>query len=318
MSNLLEKYNPEPVTAGSRLAFIVAGPPGTGKSWLLGSMAEHGKTLLIATLPREAKSTLYLKHEVTCIRLIDPNWLPSLGRFDADAYLNSLELFEDLYEDDEYDNIILDNGTEWANELAWHECLKFYKVASPTELDGQNKWDPYTALQGKLAEGMRLLAGLSTGEAVRPKHVGIAWHVQPTKEDIVEGKGDYKKIKKSSDSLSKDVEYAGDILPNVRGGYRRVLASQVDAYLLTYLERVRVKDKQTKKFKDKTRFKVQVQTNPDRHVKLPGAMPDEEFIDNNFTALRELLAPSLKGEEEKKKKKTTKKTTKKKKSKGGK
>lgn len=309
MSNPLKEFDIQPATASNKIVYIVAGPPGTGKSWLTGSMAEHGETLLIATLPRESKSYFYQKYGVDTVELNDPDWLPSLGRFEAEAYLQSLELFEALYDDEKYDNVILDNGTEWANELAWHECLKFYGVSSPTELDGQSKWDPYVTLQGKLAEGMRLLAGLSTREAVRPKHVAITWHVQPTKEDVVEGKGDYKKVKKSSDSLSKDVEYAGDILPNVRGGYRRVLASQVDCYLLTYLESVRIKDPATKKFKEKTKFMVQVQTNPSKHVKLPGKMPDEEYIDNNFTALKALLAPSMGGEdgEPKGKKKSTKK-----------
>uniref|UniRef100_A0A6M3JPG7 Putative ATPase domain containing protein n=1 Tax=viral metagenome TaxID=1070528 RepID=A0A6M3JPG7_9ZZZZ len=291
MSDLLADFGIEPASNFDKLAYIIAGPPGTGKSWLLGTMAEQSeRTLVIATLPREAKSTKYLENadRVDVALLTDPDWAPSQNRFEASAFLTALELFEALYEDEKYDTIILDNGTEFV-EHTWHECLKFHGVASPAEMDGESRWTPYEALKGKLDEGVKLLVGLSTTEAARPKNVGIAWHTQAPKEDTVEGSGNFRKVKKSADSVSKHVEYEGNVLPNVRGGYRRLLASQVDAYLLTQLDQVMIRgaDKKTKKV---MKYRVQVMTNPERHVKLPGKMPDEEFIENNWAELQRLLA----------------------------
>lgn len=273
------------------ISFVIAGPPGTGKSWFLGSMAESGKTLLIATLPREAKSVLYQVHNVDVILLQDTNWVPSAGKFGAEAFTSFLDVVEWLQGDDTYRNVCVDNGTELA-EAAWHEAMSVHGVASPAEMeDTRSRWLPYDQLDIYLDQAIKGVVALTTNSKL-PKNVGISWHTQPPKDDTYDSAT--KTVKESADSKGKDVEYEGDALPMIRGRYRRRLAGQVDAFLMTELQHNVKRDKLTHSLKGvQPEYKVQVRPNKKRHTKFPGTLPDVAYIDNEFKYLVELIKASI-------------------------
>ena len=278
-------------------SFVIAGPPGSGKSWFLGTMADvvgDGKTLLIATLGREAKSVQYQRHNVDVILLQDTRWVPSQGKFEATAYLELLDVIDWLREEDEtYKAVIVDNGTE-LGEAAWHEAMKIHGVASPADMeDKRSRWLPYEQLDIYLDQAIKGLVSLTTDAKV-PKHVGISWHVQPPKDDNVEG----GTVKQSADNKGEGVEYEGNVLPMIRGRFRRRLAAQVDAFLLTDLSQTveRGGSGLSTKRGLQMQYRVQVRPNPERHTKFPGVLPSQSYIPNNYPALVELIEASVDGD----------------------
>src|SRR5687768_15019616 len=73
-----------------RFSGVIAGPPGTGKSTVLGSMADElgrDRVLLLATLAREAESWKY-QTDPPIPRIIfqDNGWVPTLGKLEATAF----------------------------------------------------------------------------------------------------------------------------------------------------------------------------------------------------------------------------------------
>lgn len=278
------------------ISLVIAGPPGTGKSWFLGSMAETGKTLLIATLAREAKSVMYQRHDVDVILLQDNGWVPSSGKFEAESFTKFLDVIEWLKDDEEYKNIVVDNGTELA-EAAWHEAMSIHGVATPAEMDDQrSRWLPYDQLDIYLDQAIKGIVSL-TDDAARPKNVGISWHTQPPKDDTYDTKT--QTTKASADSKGEGVEYEGTMLPMIRGRYRRRLAGQVDCYLMTDLQH-NIKREEGKTTLSLTKgiqpeYKVQVRPNKERHTKFPGELPNIAYIDNEFKYLVELITASITG-----------------------
>ena len=282
------------------ISLVIAGPPGTGKSWFLGSMAEVGKTLLIATLAREAKSVMYQRHDVDLILLQDDEWVPSIGKFGAEAFTKFLDIIEWLKEDETYKNVIVDNGTELA-ESAWHEAMSIHGVATPAEMeDKRSRWLPYDQLDIYLDQAVKGVVALTSCAAL-PKNVGISWHTQPPKDDNYDTTT--KTTKKSADNRGEGVEYEGNALPMIRGRYRRRLAGQVDAYLMTELQHNLQRDAKSKSLKGgiKTEYKVQVRPNKERHTKFPGVLPDVAYIDNEFCHLVDLIKSSIVGDSKPKK-----------------
>lgn len=270
------------------LSLVVAGPPGTGKSWFLGTMAETGPTLLIATLSREVNSVQYQRNNVDVVLLEDLGWKPSAEepQFEATAFTDFLKLIQELYEDDYYRNIIVDSGTELA-EAAWHEALMPHGVAAPAEMeDKKSRWLPYETLDILLDQAIKGVVSL-TKLAKTPKNVGIAWHVQPPKDDTYETSGDVKSKKASADHAGEGVEYEGKVLPMIRGRFRRRLASQVDAYIYSDIQ-WRTGGEGVKK-KRTPSFVVQVAPLQDRHTKLPGPVPEVTHIPNNFKEFMGLI-----------------------------
>lgn len=278
---------------------LVMGPPGTGKSTLLGSMCEEGKTLLLATLGREASSWKYQEHNPDTIILQDTDWRPSPnegeGQYDADAFLKFLDVVEGLYDDEEYSVVLVDSGTELA-EAAWREALKPYGVMDASYIGtGGNRYGPYTALDGLLNQALQLLQGLKS--AKKPKLVGISWHLQPIKEEVSEvvsaGPGQKMTIKKdSADQRGGGVEYEGGMLPMVRGKFRRRVEALVDVAVYTRMmfERVEQQGKIKRGGGDKRPiYQLQVVSDEERHCKLPGPLPDEAFIPNDWQSLKRLL-----------------------------
>lgn len=168
---------------GDRFAYVVAGPGGTGKSTLLGSMAKKHKTLLLATLPREAASWLYRELNIDTIPLWEDGWYTTKedGTLPegiiVKAFGDFLRVTEALRDDDTYDAVVLDNGTEMA-ELAWHQAMLTHGVIAPAYItDKRSRWLPYETLSTNLDQAIKNLVSLTGSQrARRPKFVGIAWH----------------------------------------------------------------------------------------------------------------------------------------------
>ena len=100
---------------------VIAGPPGTGKSNIAGTLAEYlspEEVLVIATLPREVNSRQYQKYNLDTIVVTDDGWEPSEGKagLRADGFDTLLTLLRDLRADEKYKGIKarLDAGGETA------------------------------------------------------------------------------------------------------------------------------------------------------------------------------------------------------------
>lgn len=253
---------------------VLAGPPGLGKSWVCGTMAEYldpSEVLVIATLPREVNSVQYQKHNLDTILVTDESWEPSLGKkgLQATGFDELTAILRELRTDTQYKGIILDNGTQ-AAELAWHAALEPLGVSDPTELGrGGNRFAPYTSIREKMEQmfnSLSLLTG-KTGVVKQPKLIAIPWHVQPPKETT----GD----EDSADEKSKGAEYEGDFLPMVRGSFRRRLSSLVDIYLYVNLETI---PNPKNPMKSSDHYVVQIVTDKERHCKLPGVLPPSDSL----------------------------------------
>ena len=282
--------------------YVVAGPPKTGKSTLLGEMCAEGPTLLIATLRREVTSMRYAQLNPDVVLLEDSGWKPLApnpdtgavrGQYDATAYLRFMELIDALATDEivneqgkPYKVVIVDPGTELA-EFAWHEALKPHSVMSPAYMEGErSRFLPYETLATLLDQALNAIGLLKT--APLPKHVGIAWHVQPAKEDSSERVGGQQgaTLKKvSADHKAEGSEYMGDVLPMIRGGFRRKLFGKVDGVVWTD---VQYRDA-SKRPLARPRFVLQVQPDEERHAGLPGEMSPTKYIDNSWKNLKKLL-----------------------------
>lgn len=273
---------------GDKCSFVVAGPYGTGKSTLLGSMQDVGKTLLVATLQREANSWKYKELAVDTIILVD-DWKPEAGRFTATALKDFVTLAEGLLDDEVYDCVAIDSGTELA-ESAWHAALAAQgKYSSPAEMeDAKSRWLPYEALDNKLDQAIKAIVALTSIDAAkRPKHIGISWHTQPPKDDtIVQGE-----TKVSADHKGEGIEYEGNVLPMVRGRFRRRLGSLVDAVVFSDVTFELTGEGKYSEVAKGMRpvFKIQVQPDQQRHTKLPGPLPAVKHVPNSFIELVKLI-----------------------------
>lgn len=291
--------------ANKKRAFVVAGPPGTGKSTLLGSMAEVVENVLVlATLPRELESWLYQKYALPYILFEDPEWVPAVlgekknaqenvlkaGKYNARAFAHFLEVLEWLrMEDEQYDAIIVDSGTELA-ELGWHAALAPFGVSTPSQIEGRSRWLPYETLDTHLSAAVDSLVSLSQS-AKRPKHVGISWHTQPPKDDAIDDGGGTKVKKESADSAGAGVEFEGHVLPMVRGRFRRRLSNKVPTFVYTDVKIAYDVGSGLSRSNAATsvEYRIQVRPDMDRHTKLPGPLPVTQYIPNNFKALTKLL-----------------------------
>jgi hypothetical protein len=281
------------------LCFVVAGPPGDGKSTFLAQACEEGPSILLATLSRESTSWLYQKYNPDVILLEDREWKPEppnddgspRGIYTANAYTRFIQVVEALASDEmcsadgePYKVVLIDSGTE-LGENAWHEALSPFGVMDPAYMqDSGNRFGPYTALDSLMDKAVKALQALKTGP--NPKHVGISWHVQSAKDDTTErvgGKDGYTAKKLSADHKAKDVEYEGGILPMVRGRFRRRLASLVDAFVWADILHTKTKDPKTGRTSSKPQYVLQVIGDEERHCKLPGPLPKEKYLDVTIT-----------------------------------
>ena len=286
---LVTKYAPNIKTAvaSEYVAFVIEGPQGTGKSTLCGSMAEYvgvEKTLLIATLAKEIESWKYKQLQIPNVLIEDKDWAPTLKSFVANGFPEFRRLVRWLREeDDQFEAVILDSGTELA-EMGWHAALAPHGVGTPADMDGKSRWLPYETLANMLDEGIKDLISL-TQVAKKRKHVAVTWHVQAPKDDTIQ---DGVK-KESADHAAKGVEYEGDVLPMIRGAYRRKLGSQFPTVVYTDMQiKAQMGLSATPKAFD-VQYMLQVRPDNERHTKLSGPLPPMQFIPNDFKALLGLI-----------------------------
>ena len=247
---------------------IVIGPPGTGKSNLLGSTAEVYKAneiRLLCPLPREATSHMYKKHKVKAEIFVDDDWMPDLESYEYGAFRKLLQRLRELRSDDKAKVVLLDSGTD-AQALASHELLAPFKAAGPKDTPDSRGY--YGELKFKTQTLIKALTGLAN----HGKIVVCAWHAQSMKE---------------SDASEKGIAFEGGVMPALDGSYREILAGQFNTVVYSKLLPPQF-DAKTKKMGD-YRYVLQVKPDKERHAKVAGARVDREYIDNDFRALMELI-----------------------------
>jgi len=103
------------------ISLVNIGAPGMGKSTFAGSVCEvvdPKRVLLMVTKPREKTGWLYKKHGLSANAEVfhDRDWNPSAGKYKANAWKDLMKRLDSLYEDTDYDAIILDPGTDAIKE----------------------------------------------------------------------------------------------------------------------------------------------------------------------------------------------------------
>jgi len=247
---------------------IVIGPPGTGKSNLLGSVGERFKAdeiVLLCTLPREANSHLYVKYGIKPEIFSDDEWLPELDMFKHGGYKKLIERLYELRKDNGVKAVLLDSGTD-AQALASHVLLAPFKAAGPKDTPDSRGY--YGELKFKTQSLIKALTALAN----HGKIVLCAWHAQSLKE---------------SDASEKGIAFEGGVLPALDGSYREILAGQFSTVVYSKLLPPQF-DAKLKGMSD-YRYVLQVKPDKDRHAKVAGARVDKEYIDNDFGSLMELI-----------------------------
>lgn len=254
----------------------VLGSPGTGKSFFAASVADvvgAENTLLLATRPREASSWGYTSRGIPRELFFDSGWRPSVGKYEAKAYLLLMRRLEALFNDETYDAVIVDVGGD-AFELAKHELLAPHKASNPR--DTPDSMSFYGSLSYKSKELTQALAVLPF--AKRPKHVIVTMHTQPAREDQ-QRKG---VTIKSADKAAQGVEYEGTVLPMIEGGHRFGYAGEFD--IIVYSDIVHEFDSKTRT--STTKYVIQTAPDKDRHAKVAvSPLLEAKTMTNTFTAL---------------------------------
>lgn len=186
----------------------ITGVPGDGKSHMLRSAAELGRTAVCLTDPKEVS---FYGKEATLIW--DEDWRPHLGPAGmmATGWLRLLKWTEERQADDSQ-YVVYDTGSE-ATFLAEHEYLKGQAVFTPGDLEyGRGYIGPESLIRGLVTEWRRLV--------VRGKTVLVSFH-GVMKE--LEGSGDAKPTKSMAGDIVK--KFSDQLLPFVAG--RNIMAQQI-------------------------------------------------------------------------------------------
>lgn len=255
--------------------FLLAGPPGTGKSQAAASIINVpgiDRAIVLGTKQRELASYGYNDARFTKERFIDAKWRPSIGMFEADAFVRLLHRLFDLYDDDQYDAVIVDAGTD-AYNFAGNELRKVEKAATPRDMKDSRGY--YGALKAKSKELTEAVTALAY--ASRPKHVIMTMHTQPAKEDEA--------------SQKKGIEFEGSVMAAIEGGHRDVIAGDFDVVLYTDIKNER--KLVSGKMQESTNFVLQVRPDHERHAKIAlGPLLDVKEIPNDLSVLFKMLVAS--------------------------
>lgn len=261
------------------ISTTVMGPPGSGKSTLLGSCGRLGRAKLLATKPREANSWLYRETGITKDAEVfyDAKWRPTAGSYDASGFVRLVQRLNALYDDTEFDFILLDPFTDVVT-LAANEILKVERAATPRDMKDPMSF--YGALRYKLKEVIQALTVLQY--APKPKHVLVSAHTQPAKEESRGGNT-------AADKAAQGVEYEGKILPMIEGAYRREFAGEFDIVLFSDIQ-ITKRLVPGKPPVEETAYVLQAQPDAERHAKsILGPVLNTKFIPNDFKVLLELI-----------------------------
>jgi hypothetical protein len=264
------------------VSVAVAGPPGTGKSTLLGSAGRLGNAKLLATKPREANSWLYRETGIaqTAELFHDPLWRPAADSWEANGFVNLIKRLWELHDDKDLDFILVDPFTDIV-ALAAHEILKVEKVATPRE--SRDSQGFYGSLKHRLKEVTQAITALQF--APKPKHVLVAVHTMPAKDDTVLPRSQGGGVKESQDNRAAGIEYEGTVLPMIEGGYRREFTGEFDIVVYSDIihERTFVAGKGAV---ENQKYVIQVLPDKERHAKtVLGPIVAEKYIDNDFATL---------------------------------
>ncbi len=267
------------------ISIAVLGPPGTGKSTLLGSVGKYidpAAVKLLATKPRESNSWLYRATGITAGAEIfhDPKWRPSAEQFEAEGWKRLVKRIWELHDDPNIRVVIVDPFTDVVT-LAMHNILAPRKVASPNDTgDGQGV---YGTLRHRLKEITQALTALQFAKV--PKHVLVAAHVQPAKEDVQLSRNQGGGTKRSQDHASEGIEYEGNVLPMIEGGYRREFASEFDVVVYSDVVHRKVPVPGSAP-RTESSYVLQVAPDVDRHAKhVLGPLSSTGPIRNDFMEL---------------------------------
>lgn len=279
-TNSLERFQ-EVFEGGATGLFI--GPPGTGKSMILGSVGEMidpKEVVLICTKPTEVNSALYRKYGFSKNAHVfqDRKWRPSVGVFEADGYRRMMDFVYSLQDREDVGVVLFDPITD-AVDLVAHKALKAEQASSPRELRDPISY--YSAMAKDMKELVTALMALSSKEDKRPKHVFCTVHAQPTKEEDIKGK-------ETPEGRAKGISFFGDALPMIEGGYRQAIAGEFDIVGFTSVKHEVVREG-TKMLK-KTRYIVQLAPDNERHAKVrlaPSLL--EKELDNSLPKILEAV-----------------------------
>jgi len=258
------------------ISLAVVGAAGTGKSTLLGSIGEiysPEEVLLLCPKPRELNSWLYAEFgfDKTAEPFADPKWRPSLEMFEADGFLKLERRLLELYDDSTYKVVILDPYTDVV-KLAAHDLLKADRAATPR--DSADSRGFYGSLKHKLGNFTATLVGLASPALACPKHVLVAVHAQPAKDDEKAG--------------GVGVSFEGEVMPMIEGGHRHDFASEFDICVYT---RIKHEAKVVKgKLQKEVQYMIQVGADAKRHAKIALTKRLEvNEVENNLPKLLKLL-----------------------------
>ncbi len=265
------------------VTLLAIGPPGTGKSWLLGTAVEVPgieRALLLAPKPREVNSYKYREHSNVIDTEVfrDHAWAPAADSFQSGAFTRLFQRVLSLYEDETYDAIIVDPFTD-VTYLAAHELLESERAATPKEL--RDSIGFYGSLKYKLKDFTLSLTGLASPDLARPKHVFCAVHAQPTKEEDIKGKA-------TAEAAGKNVEFMGEALPQIEGAYRREIAGEFDIVSFSSLTYENVRD--GSRMRREARYSLQLNADPQRHAKI-ALIPrmEQQTVGNSLPEVFEVI-----------------------------
>ena len=258
------------------ISLVAIGAPGTGKSSLLGSIGEvydKEEVQLLCPKPREINSWRYDEYGFNENAEIfsDPRWRPSLDMYEADAFLKMERRVLELYDDKEVKVVILDPYTDVVKAAA-HDLLKVDKAATPRDSSDSRSF--YGSLKHKLSNFTSTLVGLSSPALSVPKHVLVAVHAQPTKEEEREG--------------GAGITFEGEVMPMIEGGHRHDFAGEFD--LVVYTRIKHTSQIINKKLVKGVAYVAQIGADSKRHAKIALAPRLSEVeVENDISTILELV-----------------------------
>lgn len=192
----------------------VIGPGGTGKSHLMRSCVELGKTAVAVCDPNEESfyanwDKVYPKGKGLSLQVFsdDALWRPHLKSFGAEAF-NKLLQWIDVVGKSDAEYVVFDHGTEISN-LIMHLQLTMAKTNDPSDVAYGRAYTQHDRAMHVLLTELRLLTQ-------RGKWVWVAWHGRMRER---EGQGEVKE--KPGFSGESELQYEERFLPVLNTSFRQ-------------------------------------------------------------------------------------------------